>query len=64
MNVEHSRYKANEVDDDDTTPIGMGTKELNQVVNSYNDMAGYLSSNSYKKAIDPKEHNIGQKGYW
>jgi hypothetical protein len=64
MNVEHTRYKANEVDDDDTTPIGMGRKELNQVVNSYNDMAGHLTSNSYKKSIDPKEHNIGQKGYW
>jgi hypothetical protein len=64
MNVEHIRHKANEVDDDDTTPIGMGRKELNQVVNNYNDMAGHLSSSSYKKSIDPKEHNIGQKGYW
>ena len=64
MHSEHSRYAANEVDDADTTPIGMTKSQLQEESNKYNDMEGHLSPGSYKQSIDPNEHNIGQKGWW
>lgn len=64
VSIEHSRHAANEVDDDNTTPIGMTKRELKFETNKFNDMEGHLSPNSYEHSIDPNEHNIGQKGYW
>jgi hypothetical protein len=64
VHSEHSRYAANEVDDADTTPIGLTKSQLQQESNKYNDMEGHLSPGSYKQSIDPNEHNIGQKGWW
>ena len=64
VHSEHSRYAANEVDDADTTPIGMTKSQLQEESNKYNDMEGHLSPGSYKQSIDPNEHNIGQKGWW
>ena len=64
LHAEHYRYKANEVDDDDTTPIAMTKKQLLETTNQYNDMEGHLNHASYTRSIDPAQHNFGQKGYW